>query len=98
MRSRTSFGPVIAIVGALAAMPAAAADPAPAQKPGYDPNERICRNITLTGSRLATKRVCATRSQWEERLRLDREAVEQVQRAANPPCSTVNTRTGAPSC
>lgn len=95
---RLRFSPwVIGSLGALLAMPAAAADLIPAPKSG-DPNERICEKITLTGSRLAVKKICATRAQWAERLRLDREAVDQAQRAANAPCSTTNTRTGAPTC
>jgi hypothetical protein len=84
-------------IAALLVLPAAAANSAPTAK-GTDPNERICENITLTGSRLATKRICATRAQWAERLRLDREAIDQAQRAANPPCATVNTHSGAPTC
>ena len=67
-----------------------------AQKP--NPNERVCENITLVGSRLAVKRLCGTRAEWEERRRLDREVVEQAQRSANDPCNTINTRTGPPAC
>lgn len=94
MRCRARF--LIGIVGALVAVPAAAADPAPTQKSGYDANERICENITLTGSRLATKRFCGTRAEWEERKRLDRDAVEAAQRS---PCviQTTGAR-GRPSC
>lgn len=96
MHFRTSAGLVLAIVGALVAMPAAASDLAPAQKGGDDPNERICENITLTGSRLATKRFCGTRAEWEERKRLDRDAVEAAQRS---PCVIQTTGgRGRPSC
>jgi hypothetical protein len=45
-----------------------------------DPNERICENITLTGSRLAVKRFCGTRAEWAERRRQDRDVTEQVQK------------------
>jgi hypothetical protein len=87
---------VATVAGALIAAPVGAA--APAQAGGYDPNERVCEKITVTGSRLASKTVCMTRAQWEQRKRDDREAVEGAQRAANAPCSTVNTHTGAPNC
>lgn len=53
-----------------------------------DPNEKICENIIPVGSRLAKKRVCATRAEWEERRRLDRQAVEQAQKLIGGPCQT----------
>ena len=84
------------LAGALIAAPVAAADSA--QAGAYDPNERVCEKIITTGSRLASKTVCMTRAQWEQRKRDDRDAVEGAQRAANAPCSTVNTHTGAPVC
>jgi len=59
-------------------------------------NEKICENITPIGSRLATKRFCGTRAEWEDRRRQDREAVENAQRS---PCVlTHNSGTGRPSC
>lgn len=61
-----------------------------------DPNEKICENITPIGSRLATKRFCGTRAEWEDRRRQDREAVEAAQRS---PCVlTHNSGSGRPSC
>ena len=73
-------------------------DQAPNTSTG-DPNERICENITLTGSRLATKRFCGTRAEWEEQRRQDRQAVDQIQKQIAGPCSVVaNKNTGAPSC
>ena len=95
---RTMTGVGVAIAGALIAAPVAAAGSASAQTDGYDPNERVCEKIIVTGSRLATKKVCMTRAQWAERQRDDRDAVERAQRAANAPCSTVHTRTSAPNC
>ena len=84
------------------AMTIAGTPPAPAQAParaGYDPNEKVCESIPVIGSRLARKRVCATRAEWEEKKRLDREAVEQAQKQIGGPCSTVgNKNTGGPSC
>lgn len=69
--------------------------PAPNTSTG-NPNERVCENITITGSRLATKRFCGTRSEWAERKRADREALDSAQRS---PCVlTHNSGSGRPSC
>ena len=56
--------------------------PAPNTNAG-DPNERICENITMTGSRLAVKRFCGTRAQWADKQLQDRQEVERIQRS---PC------------
>ncbi len=50
-----------------------------ARPPASDPNEKVCEDITQTGSRLGTKRYCATRSQWEDNKRQDRESTEKAQ-------------------
>jgi hypothetical protein len=66
----------------LAAAHSAPTDPTRAA-PNYnsgDRNERICEKITPVGSRLAAKRFCGTRAEWEEKRRLDREEVEKVQK------------------
>lgn len=61
-------------------------------------NEKICENIPEIGSRLAKKRVCATRAEWEEKRRLDREAVEQAQKLIGGPCQTTPSgRNGGPT-
>lgn len=44
-----------------------------------DPNEIVCESENLTGSRIGAKRVCATRSQWEERRLNDRQSIEKDQ-------------------
>ena len=44
-----------------------------------DPNAKICQVITATGSRLGGKKICATRAEWEEKRRADREATEKAQ-------------------
>jgi hypothetical protein len=93
MRSRPFSGLIFALAGVHIAGPALAAPTAV-----YDPNERICEKITLTGSRLAVKTVCMTRAQWDERRRDDRDVVERAQRSANAPCNAVNTHTGTPNC
>jgi hypothetical protein len=61
-----------------------------------DKNEKICENIIPVGTRLATKRFCGTRAEWEDRRRQDREAVENAQRS---PCVlTHNSGSGRPAC
>jgi invasion protein IalB len=39
----------------------------------------ICEKEEVTGSRLATRKVCMTRSQWEDARRQDRMGLEKVQ-------------------
>ena len=63
-----------------------------------DPNEVVCEKIEVIGTRLGAKKVCATRAEWAEKRKLDREAVDQAQRSANGPCQTINTHTGAAAC
>jgi hypothetical protein len=60
----------------------AAAEPpssAPAERTPTDPNERICKSMTVTGSRLAVRTVCATRAEWERRSLEDRKTTERLQ-------------------
>lgn len=52
----------------------------PKPKKPYDPNEKVCETIKPVGSRLATKRVCATRAEWAEQRKQDREETEKAQR------------------
>ena len=44
-----------------------------------DPNEKVCEDIVLTGSRLAKKRICATRAEWEELRREQRNSIDRAQ-------------------
>ena len=46
---------------------------------GNNPNQRICRVIGETGSRLGSNRVCMTRAQWEAQRRETRQDIEQSQ-------------------
>jgi hypothetical protein len=48
-------------------------------KVARDPNEKVCQVITPVGSRLATKKICATRAEWEDKKRQDRETTEKAQ-------------------
>lgn len=83
-----------------ATVPFSAPVAAPTQpSSALDPNERVCESIPVLGSRLAKRRICATRAEWEERKRQDRQAVEQIQKQIGGPCSTVaNKNVGAISC
>lgn len=67
-----------------------AAAPAQDAKPSEprDPNERVCEKITVVGSRLATKRYCATRAEWEDKKRQDREVTDRMQRLPCLPGAT----------
>lgn len=80
----------------------AAADPAPQPSQNarakLDPNQRICEDVTEVGSRLATKRICATRAEWAEKRKQDRDTVDDAQRSAHIGCSVVGTHSGTPSC
>ena len=98
MRKSTVGAATIAPLAACLLATAALAEskPAQAQAQASGQNEKICENIIVTGSRLASKRFCGTRAQWEERRRQDREAVEAAQRS---PCVLVkNNSSGRPSC
>ena len=44
-----------------------------------NPNDLICRDLPLSGSRLDEKRVCMTRLQWEDQRRETRQTIEKAQ-------------------
>ena len=69
-----------AIVSFASALPADAQNSAtPTAKKKADPNEIVCEKQEVLGSRLATRRVCMTRSEWAERRRADRDLVARSQ-------------------
>lgn len=92
----------IMIVAALAAIwvsgPSYSQPPSTQDKLAADPNQRICEDIVQTGSRLASKRFCGTRAEWEARQKQDRDTVENAQRMATDPCHSTMTHAGAPNC
>ena len=93
MRSQSRLILVLAGTAMAVASTASAADSPKASK---DPNEMVCERQTVVGSRLATRKVCATRAEWAERRRLDKEAIDQGQRSA---CMVTTTgSTGKASC
>ena len=85
----------IAIAASLVAAPAQAGQ-APATATDRAPAAKICEKITVTGSRLGARRICATQAEWDERRRSDREEIEKAQRS---PCviQTTGAR-GTASC
>ena len=79
--------------GLIAAMPAPALAGDP---PSFDPNEVICRTTRVIGSRLGASRRCATRAQWAEEDRAQREALRSAQtRQTQPSCMNVAERMSA---
>ena len=76
---------------ALAVIPAAVHPPSAKQTAERDPNERVCEDVTAIGSRIATKRVCATRAEWAEKQKHDRNVVDEAQRSAHFGCAVVPT-------
>jgi len=94
-------GRIIVLGTLLAAAPIgalAADDPNTPKAVTPDPNERVCQDIVQTGSRIATRRFCGTRAEWEARQKQDRDVIEDAQRHAADPCHAVLTHTGAPNC
>lgn len=51
----------------------------------FNPNDRVCRSIVATGSRLGARRVCRTRAEWEAQSAEDRQAADQVTRQTRVP-------------
>jgi hypothetical protein len=45
----------------------------------------VCRNMKETGSRLATTRICMTRTEWAEQKRTQRADLERAQSNRIPP-------------
>ena len=61
-----------------------------------DPNAKECRTVSQIGSRLAKKKVCATRAEWAEMTRQDRAVVDHAQRMAAIGCSISPAMTNGP--
>ena len=57
-------------------------------RPPADPNQKICEDITMVGSRIATKRICATRDEWAAKKRQDKDEVDRIQRSPCMPSKT----------
>jgi len=74
----------IASVPVVAQTAAPAPAPAPQQQsasgPAYDEKEIVCQKQEVTGSRLATRRVCMTRGDWMRAQMSDKSEIEAIQR------------------
>ncbi|RJF93175.1 hypothetical protein [Sphingomonas cavernae] len=75
MRYGCHLAVVIALVGSPPTGVAAETD----ARPKSDPGEIICRSEPVLGSRLAKRRYCLTRAQWDERRASDRQIIEKSQ-------------------
>lgn len=76
---------MLAALALLTGSPALAqTDPAPAAAAASvtstDDNKQICKKEKPTGSRLAAKKVCRTKAEWDEFYRQQRQETEQMQR------------------
>ncbi len=94
----SSTAAIGAILLAIPASPIEAESSPRSQRVAQNPNERVCEDIKVIGSRLAVKRVCGTRAEWKEKRQMDREVVDEAQRHAADPCNSVLTHTGPAMC
>jgi hypothetical protein len=79
MIRHTNAGLIALLTWAALSSPAYAEQPSSRQRPAADPNSRVCEDIIQVGSRLAKKRFCGTRQEWEDKKHQDREATEKAQ-------------------
>lgn len=81
MRFSLPITALAALIGIAVAFPAAAQDTSASSKKrkARDPNEQVCKNEEVLGSRLAVRRVCMSRSEWAQRQLEDRQRTEQTQ-------------------
>ena len=80
---------VVSIPAAAAALALAAFTPAlgaPRPKKAYDPNEEVCKDRSVVGSRLARIRECHTRQQWDEMKQQERLGLARKQINGAPAC------------
>ena len=98
MRKPLSLIALAALTVGAATIPAQADIASQSKRVSADPNERVCEDVIQTGSRLAKKRFCGTRAEWEAKKKADRDVVEDAQRHANDPCNAVLTHTGPAAC
>ena len=74
-----------ALLASAIAFPASAQS-APTPRAALDPNQKICETHKEVGSRLAQKKVCATRAEWAARKAADRHSTEEIQRGGTIGC------------
>jgi hypothetical protein len=52
---------------------------------GHYVSRIICERVVELGSRIASRRVCATQAQWDEFRRLTRQEIDRQQQASSRP-------------
>ena len=67
-------------VAGIAAAQTAPANEAPAAATASESEKEICKAEKPTGTRLAKKKTCRTKAEWDEFYRLQRAETEQMQR------------------
>ena len=72
----------IALIAALVLVPGVAL--AGEKKDDKDPNRMVCEKQEVLGSRLATKKVCMTAAEWEQRRLEDRQNIDKAQALSKP--------------
>ena len=83
-------------IAGLIATPAIAGDPATQQQAAANnPDQKICEKITVTGSRLATRTVCATKREWDQRRLEERQLLDRSQLSA---CVETSVSAGHGQC
>lgn len=77
----------VSVIAVPAAVAAAGPAPAPSAntRQARNPNEMVCENQEVLGSRLATRRVCATRSEWDDRRAQERQQIDKSQLTTTSP-------------
>lgn len=84
--SSFALGALLLAAQPLMATTVLAQDSAPAQADSAkapvaeDANKEICKGEKPTGTRLAKKKVCRTKAEWDEYYRQQREETEHMQR------------------
>lgn len=68
----------LVLAAAAALLIGTAANAAEASK-HRDPNKKICRTISETGSRLNKSRACHTQAEWDELRRQTKAKIENIQ-------------------
>ena len=76
---KCQFGTAIVLAFAAITIPAAASAQDSATRPPPDANEKVCETVTTIGSRIAAKKVCATRAEWAQKRKDDRNLAEDIQ-------------------
>ena len=52
-----------------------------------DPNRRVCKAVTTTGTRLGKAKICRTAREWAEQTDQDRRSLERMQGTRTTPTS-----------